>query len=67
MGGMGLVMLIGLMIFVGVLIIIARSNGSFVTKSKRKNEELRHNDEAYMIGDDGEIVEYSEEKVKRHI
>jgi len=67
MGGMGLIMLVGLIILAAVVIVIVRSNGSFETKSKRKNDELLRNDKAYLIGDDGEIVEYSEEKAKQRI
>ena len=65
MSGMGLIMLAALIVFAAFVIIIARSNGSFEAKSKRKNDELLRNDEAYLIGDDGEIVEYSEEKAAR--
>lgn len=67
MGGMGLIMLLGLIILTAIVIIIARSNGSFEPKSKRKNDELLRNDEAYLIGDDGEIVEDAEEKAKHRI
>ncbi|MCC6611864.1 MAG: hypothetical protein IT320_00220 [Anaerolineae bacterium] len=58
-------MLIGLIIFAGVVIVIVRSSGSFESKATRKNDEILRNDEAYIISDDGEIVEYSEEKVSR--
>lgn len=67
MSGMGLIMLVGLIILATVVIGLVRSYGRVETKSKRKNDELLHNDIAYSIGDDGEIVEYSEEKAKRHI
>jgi uncharacterized membrane protein len=67
MGGMGLIMLIGLIILAAFVIVIMRSIGSFETKSKRKNDELLRNDEAYFIGNDGEIVEYSEVKAKQRI
>ena len=60
MGGMGLIMLAALIIFAVFVIVIVRSSGSFEAKSKRKNDELLRNDEACLIGDDGEIVEYSE-------
>jgi len=60
-------MLLGLIVLTSVVIVIVRSNGSFETKSKRKNDELLRNDEAYLIGDDGEIVQDAEEKAKRLI
>lgn len=61
MGGMGLIMLIGLITFACIVIVVTRSSGSFEAKSKRKNDEILHNDETYSIGDDGEIIGYSEE------
>ena len=67
MGGMGLTMLLGLIILSAVVIIIARSNGSFKPKSKRKNDELLSNDKAYLIGDNGKIVEDAEVKANRLI
>lgn len=67
MGGMGLIMLLGLIMFAAVVIVIGRSKGSFEPKSKRKNDELLRNEEAYLIGDDGEIVEDAEEKAKHRI
>lgn len=67
MGGMGLIMLAVLIIFAAFVIVIVRSNGSFEAKSKRKNDELLRNDEAYLIGDDGEIVEYAQEKAKQRM
>lgn len=67
MGGMGLIMLVGLIILAAVVIVIVRSNVSFETKSKRKNDELLRNDEAYFVSDDGEIVEYAEEKAKQRM
>ena len=67
MGGMGLVMLIGLIIFAGVVGVVIRSSGSFEARSKRKNDEILHNDETYSIGDDGEIIEYSDEKAMGHV
>jgi len=67
MGGMGLIMLAALIIFAAFVILIVRSNGSFEAKSKRKNDELPRNDEAYLISDDGEIIEYAEEKVKQRM
>lgn len=67
MGGMGLIMLLGLIILTAVVIIIARSNGSFEPKSKRKNDELLRNDETHLISDDGEIVEYADEKATQRI
>ena len=62
MGVMGLIMLVGLSIFV---IVIVRSTSNSVAKSKRKNYELPLSDEAYSIGDDGEIIEYFETEFKR--
>ncbi len=67
MGGMGLIIILGLIMFAAVVIVIGRSKGSFETKSKRKNDELLRNDEAYLIGDDGEIVEDAEEKATQRI
>ncbi len=65
MGGMGPIMLAVLIVFAAFVIIIVRFNGSFEAKSKRKNDELLRNDEAYSIGDDGEIIECPKEKATR--
>lgn len=60
-------MLLRLIVFAAVVIVIRRSNGSFEIKSKRKNDELLRNDKAYLIGDNGKIVEDAEGKVTQRI
>ena len=67
MGGMGLIMLLGLITFAAFVIVIVRASGSLQVKSKRKNDELLPDDEAYFVDDDGEIVEYSEKKFRRNL
>lgn len=67
MGGMGLMMLIGLIIAAAVMIVVARQYGSLEPKSKRKNDDLLRSDGSYILGDDGEIIEYAEEKAKQRI
>lgn len=67
MGGVGLILVVGLIILATVVIRVVRSYDRVEIKSKRKNDALPRNDRTYSIGDDGEIIEYSEEKAKRHI
>lgn len=67
MGGMGLIMVIGLILFAAIAMVILRASGSTQIQLKRKNVELLPDDKTYFIDDDGEIVEYPEKRFKRSL
>jgi len=67
MGGMGLFMLLGLIVAIAAVFLIVRSFNNLHTVEKPKNDELTLNGENYSVEDDGEIIEYPETKVKRHL
>lgn len=66
MGGMGLVMLVGLFAAVVLLRWLLPSRRWSETRPKRKNEDLLSPDETYELDDEGEILDFAEEKAKRN-
>ncbi len=65
MGGMGVIMLVGLFAAVVLLRWLFSSQRWSEARPKQKNDDLLSPDESYELDDDGEILDFAEEKAKR--
>jgi hypothetical protein len=67
MGGMGVIMLVGLFAVVVLLRWLLPSQRWSEVRPKRKNDDLLSPDESYELDDEGEILDFAEEKAKRNL
>lgn len=67
MGGMGVIMLVGLFAVVVLLRWLLPSQRWSEARPKRKNDDLLSPDESYELDDEGEILDFAEEKAKRNL
>lgn len=66
MGGMGVFMVLGLLVVVVLARWLLLPQRASEVQAKRKNEDLLSQDASYELDDEGEIVDFAEEKVKRN-
>ena len=67
MGGMGVFMVLGLLVVVVLARWLLWPQRASEFQAKRKNEDLLSQDESYELDDEGEILDFAEEKAKRNL